>query len=190
MPAVGEDGALALEPYLSVARGRLLSRRCANHPKNLRVERMPRIVMRHRGNQLRLGHGMIVYGGVLFAFDGPEAAISVGDQTFLNRDCKLIARELISMGRNCQIGWDVSIADSDFHQVVGGGPVTAPVHIGDHVWLGARVTVLKGVTIGDGAIVAAGAVVTRDVAPATMVGGVPARLLKTDVAWKNVHVGS
>ncbi|HLX89808.1 MAG TPA: acyltransferase [Acidimicrobiales bacterium] len=186
---MGEGGALALEPYLTVLRGRQLSRQCANRPKNLRVEQMPRIVRRHRSNELRLGHGMIVYSGVLFAFDGPEAAITVGDQTFLNRDCKLIARQAVTIGRNCQIGWDVSITDSDFHQVVGGGPVTAPVTIGDHVWLGARVTVLKGVTIGDGAIVAAGAVVTTDVAPATMVGGVPARLLKSGVAWKNVHAG-
>lgn len=189
MPAMGEGGAFSLGSYLTVARGRWLSRRCANHPKNLRVERLPRIVMRHRGNELRLGHGSIVYSGVLFAFDGPDASITVGDQTFLNRDCKLIARRDITIGRRCEIGWDVSISDSDFHQVIGGDPVTAPVRIGDHVWLGARVTVLKGVTIGDGAIVAAGAVVAGDVEPGTMVGGVPARVLKRDVAWKNVHAG-
>ena len=54
----------------------------------------------------------------------------------------------------------------------------APVHIGADVWLGANVTVLPGITIGDGAIVAAGAVVTKDVAPNTLVGGVPAKLIK------------
>ena len=54
----------------------------------------------------------------------------------------------------------------------------APIHIGKNVWIGANATVLAGVTIGDGAVVAAGAVVTKDVTPNTVVGGVPARVIK------------
>ena len=54
----------------------------------------------------------------------------------------------------------------------------APIHIGDQAWLGSNVTVLPGVTIGEGAIVAAGAVVTKDVAPNTIVGGIPAKFIK------------
>ena len=53
-----------------------------------------------------------------------------------------------------------------------------PIRIEDKVWLGANVTILQGVTIGEGAIVAAGAVVTKDVAPRTVVGGVPAKFIK------------
>lgn len=54
----------------------------------------------------------------------------------------------------------------------------APIHIGKNVWIGANATVLHGVTIGDGAVVAAGAVATKDVEPNTIVGGVPAKLIK------------
>jgi len=56
--------------------------------------------------------------------------------------------------------------------------IAVPIHIGDGVWIGARATILPGVTIGSGAIVAAGAVVTKDVPPNTIVGGVPAKILK------------
>jgi len=54
----------------------------------------------------------------------------------------------------------------------------APIHIGPNVWIGSNATILGGVTIGEGAIVAAGAVVTKDVAPITIVGGVPARYIR------------
>ena len=54
----------------------------------------------------------------------------------------------------------------------------APIHIVKNVWIGANATVLAGVTIGDGAVVAAGAVVAKDVAPNTIVGGIPAKVIK------------
>lgn len=56
--------------------------------------------------------------------------------------------------------------------------------IGDHVWIGARAVVLKGVTIGDGAVIAAGAVVTHDVPAHTLVGGVPAKIIKQNIVWE------
>ena len=61
--------------------------------------------------------------------------------------------------------------------------MSRPIIIGDKVWIGMRATILKGVVIGDGAIIAAGAVVTKDVSPGTLVGGVPAKLIKKDVIW-------
>ena len=62
--------------------------------------------------------------------------------------------------------------------------VDAPVTIGDRVWIGCRATVLKGVTIGDGAVVAACSVVTRDVPPRALVAGNPARVVREDVTWE------
>ena len=57
--------------------------------------------------------------------------------------------------------------------------IPAPIHIGKNVWIGSNATVLPGVSIGDGAIVAAGAVVTKDVPENTIVGGVPAKVIRT-----------
>jgi acetyltransferase-like isoleucine patch superfamily enzyme len=62
--------------------------------------------------------------------------------------------------------------------------VIVPVAIGDNVWIGAKAIILKGVTIGDGAVVAAGSVVTKDVAPGVLVAGNPARTLKSNVQWR------
>jgi len=81
----------------------------------------------------------------------------------------------------------VTVLDCDYHGVDDrdGGGKCAPVIIEDDVWLGTRAIVLRGVRIGTGSVVAAGAVVTKDVAPHTLVGGVPARALRktsTDVA--------
>ena len=58
------------------------------------------------------------------------------------------------------------------------------MNIGNHVWIGAKAMIMKGVNIGDGAIIAAGAVVTKDVPARCLVAGVPAKVIKTDIEWK------
>ena len=105
---------------------------------------------------------------------------TVGERTFINAGCKFQDQGGISIGDDCLIGHNATLCtinhaqdpdrrgDMEFH----------PIRIEDKVWLGANVTVLPGVTIGEGAIVAAGAVVTKDVAARTVVGGVPAKLIK------------
>ena len=110
-----------------------------------------------------------------------KAVLEIGDETFINSGVSIAAMRSVRIGRNCAIGNYTLIMDSDFHNIDDHTKpaIPEPIVIGDNVWLGARVTVLKGVTIGDGAVVAAGAVVTRDVAPRTLVGGVPARLIRS-----------
>lgn len=77
------------------------------------------------------------------------------------------------------------IRDSDNHSIKKEGyKKTKPIRIGNHVWIGLRATILKCVTIGDGAVIAAGAVVTKDVPPKSLVGGVPARVISTNVEWE------
>ena len=112
----------------------------------------------------------------------PDALIEVGDDTRLN-GVSIHATRLVRIGRNCLIAANVSLLDSDGHGVSladrgKANPISEPIVIEDNVWIGANTIVLKGVTIGRGAIVAAGSVVTRDVAPMTLVGGNPARTIK------------
>jgi acetyltransferase-like isoleucine patch superfamily enzyme len=105
----------------------------------------------------------------------PDAEVSIGNGTYLNRNTEIVAGGRISIGRDCKIARDVLIMDTDQHPLPGRGLEIRPVIIGDRVWIGARAIVLKGVTIGSGAIVGAGAIVTRDVAPGSVVVGLPAR---------------
>lgn len=111
---------------------------------------------------------------------GQNALLEIGDDTFINNGTVLSARERVSIGRRCQIGPHVIAMDCDFHAVgaLSEAGKTAPIIVEDDVWLATRATILRGVTIGRGSVVAAGAVVTKDVPPYTLVAGVPARVIR------------
>lgn len=106
--------------------------------------------------------------------------IHVGKQVFINMGCKFQDQGGIFIGDGSLIGHNVVLATLN-HAIPPedrSSMLPAPVRIGRHVWIGANATVLPGVTIGDGAIIAAGAVVTRDVPENAIVGGVPARIMR------------
>jgi len=113
-----------------------------------------------------------------------NATLEIGSG-FANHGARIHCFDRISIGVGVYLGEEVFIRDSDGHEIVGTEkPMTLPIVIKDHVWIGARVTIVKGVTIGEGAVVAAGAVVTKDIPPHTMVAGVPAKVVKENVTWK------
>lgn len=102
-----------------------------------------------------------------------ESAV-VGDHAILD------AREGLTIGRNVNLSTNVAIWTGQHdYQASNFGYKGGPVRIGDYAWLSFRTTILPGVIVGEGAIVAAGAVVTKDVAPYTVVGGVPAKVIGT-----------
>lgn len=106
--------------------------------------------------------------------------IRLGKRVFINSGCKFQDQGGITIGDDVLVGHNCVIATLN-HAIDPnrrGDMIPAPVKIGDKVWIGANVTILPGVTVGAGAILAAGSVVTKDVEAETMVGGVPARLLK------------
>ena len=104
--------------------------------------------------------------------------VSIGDRTEIH------CGERIDIGNNVLISWDCVIMDRDYHCFESENEVTRPVKINDNVWIGCRVIILRGVEIGEGSVIAAGAVVTKDVPPKTLVGGNPARIIKEIKYWK------
>ena len=107
--------------------------------------------------------------------------IHVGKGVFINSGCCFQDQGGITLGDGCLIGHQVVIAtlNHDLDPARRGGMYPAPVRLGKNVWVGAHATILPGVTVGDGAVIAAGAVVTKDVPAGVVAGGVPARVLKT-----------
>lgn len=136
--------------------------------------------------QLTLLGDVILYEGVgVRVTEG--AKLSIGDHTYINRSASIDCTQEITIGDYCAISDNVQILDSDFHPITYNGKtsmMSKPVHIGNHVWIGRSAIILKGVTIGDGAIVGACSVVTRDVPPRCLVAGNPAKVIKENVEWE------
>jgi acetyltransferase-like isoleucine patch superfamily enzyme len=109
----------------------------------------------------------------------PGGQLSIGKGTYVNRNVQIVANQSVRIGRGVKIGWDVVIMDTDFHGHSGRPAKTKPVVIDDDVWIGCRAVILKGVHIGEGAIVAAGAIVTKDVPPLAVVASPSADVLFT-----------
>ncbi len=102
--------------------------------------------------------------------------IRIGEGTIIGYRCFFDGRDSLLIGNHVDIASEVMIYNSEHnHNAPDFGAISAPVTIGDYVFIGPRSIILPGVTIGKGAIVAAGAVVTKDVPPMTVVGGVPAK---------------
>jgi acetyltransferase-like isoleucine patch superfamily enzyme len=135
-----------------------------------------------RDARLTLAGDFSVYTGFsIYVNEGAHLSLGSG---YASNGLNISCFKHIAIGHDATIAENVTIRDSDNHVIRGSSrPETAPVIIGDHVWIGMNALILKGVTIGDGAVVAAGAVVTKDVPPSSLVAGVPARVIREGVEW-------
>lgn len=105
-------------------------------------------------------------------------SLAIGDDCHINRGCLLDARGYLEIGNNVSISYGVKLMTGSHDSSDSRFPGKyLPIRIGDNAWIGVNATVLQNVKIGEGAVVAAGAVVTKDVAPYTIVGGVPAKVI-------------
>lgn len=117
------------------------------------------------------------YSGVRLEV-GKNGKLIIKNGTYINRNTLIIANKLVEIGKDCKISWDVIIMDSDLHPMPGETQLNdKPVIIGNNVWIGCRAIILKGVNIGDGAIIAAGSVVTKDIPEYSIAAGVPAKVI-------------
>src|SRR5207249_2614346 len=152
------------------------------------VSKKPRAVV--------VGKHVSCYAGCSFSV-GENGRCTIGDFTLLN-GALIMAEERIEIGSHCLISWNVGIADSDFHPLEPAQRLidaqalapfykdrparpkleTRPVKIGNNVWIGMHAIILKGVTIGENSVVAAGAVVTKSVPANCVVAGNPAVVVK------------
>ena len=138
-------------------------------------------------HQIKIGSDCILESGTIFKYDGiwvPGPRIIVGDNTFLGAGCEFNIRAGIAIGRNCLIASGCRFIDHDHGISRRDIPIReqecndSSITLEDDVWLGCDVIVLKGVRIGKGSVVGAGAVLTRSIPPYEIWAGVPAVRLK------------
>ena len=123
----------------------------------------------------------LMSNGPLYIKSVGSGVINIGSNCYFNHNCSLTGAEKINIGNNCMFANNLVIIDHDHVFDSNGakeGIKSSPVNIGNNGWCGAGVTVLKGVSIGDGAVIAAGSVVTKDIPGHTLAAGVPAEVKK------------
>ena len=173
-----------------------LARRSIAKHCELQVARSARVNYRgfrqHPPSQLSIGEGSIFMAQI--SADREGAVVSVGQNTFVGGS-HLVCAQRIEIGDDVLIAWGGTIIDHDSHSLSWAERKNdvkdtmlgkkdwsnvniRPVTIGNRAWIGFKVTILRGVTIGEGAVIGACSVVTKDVAPFTVVAGNPARVIR------------
>lgn len=146
--------------------------------KNVALMRYPKNIF--------IDANVVVKEGAKICPCNPQATISIGENTTVGYHTFMFASEKIEIGNNCLIAPFVYLVDSD-HSIDKSKRInqqpnqTAPITIEDDVWIGTGAKILKGVTIGRGAIIAAGAIVKDNVAPYSIMGGIPAKKISERV---------
>ena len=171
----------------------LFRSRCATVGGQLEIERNPRI---SGAGQIVVGDHVCLSGAIGITFSNvvrTDPKLTIGDHTFVAHGCQFFVAESVRIGRHCLLAGQVEVRDFDGHPVEAAERLAnrptpregiKPVEIGDGVWIGSGALILRGVKIGDRAVVAARALVTGDVPPDILVAGNPARPVK---ALNNAH---
>jgi len=164
----------------------LVKRQLTSYGKNFRG-RNPGYIFLGKGSEVHIGDNVLIEREVRIS-TGENARIYIGDDTYLGDGTNILAVEEVNIGRGCAISWHVLFMDTSSHPFAVQGQelrtLIEPIRVEDQVWIGCRAVILKGVTVGEGSVIANNAVVTHDVPPRTLVGGNPARVIKEDVIWE------
>ena len=151
------------------------------------------IFIKGNNNILYIGDDCVVNKTAII-LDNEGAEIRIGNQTSIAK-AQIVSLEpyKIEIGDDCMLSYDIEIRNTDSHKIYDKNTNQRinegnSVNIGNHVWLGMRVIILKGVTIEDNSIVAGGSIVTKDVKSNTIVSGSPAKQIKENIYWTREEV--
>ena len=148
---------------------------------NLNNKSVGYIVIGDNANINCIGNFVISSGCRLGVLKNAELTLGSG---YINYDSKIYCFNKVSIGQNVAIGENVIIRDSDNHSLTGQQSISAPIIIEDNVWIGMNSTILKGVRIGKGSVIAAGSVVTHDIPENCVAAGVPAKVIRENISWQ------
>jgi acetyltransferase-like isoleucine patch superfamily enzyme len=152
-----------------------------------------RRIRRASGNHISIGDESLIHANLIFEANGGE--IRIGSRTLIGRSTLICYRSL-TIGDDVLMSWGITVVDHDSHSLIWENRrddvrewakgrkdwqhvARAPVTIADKAWIGFNVIILKGVTIGEGAVVGAGSVVTRDIPPYSLAAGCPAKVIRS-----------
>ena len=131
-------------------------------------------------------NGTVSLGANVHLAVAPGAKMILGSKAdgslTINRGTEILAHEEIRIGSGGMLSWDILIMDSNVHTIVGAQNHKAII-IHEHVWIGCRATILKGVELGNGSVVSAGAVVVKSLPQGAIAAGNPAKIVKENIFW-------
>lgn len=144
------------------------------------------------GNSIKIGNNCYIGKGCSIWLEGNNVTVTIGDRCTFTHDTQLCAQEdnsQISIGADCMFSHHINVRTSDSHLIydIQTGKrmnYAKNVSIGEHVWIAPEAKIMKGCTIGDGAIIGSNAVVTKDVPRKSLAVGIPAKVVKENVSWK------
>lgn len=151
--------------------------------------------IRGNGNRIVFEDNCHVGPDCSFWMEGNGITIVIGEGTTFTSKVHFCAQEdgsSVMVGKDCMFANTITVRTSDSHPVYDGGGdrinPPGPVVIGEHVWIAPGVRVMKGVSLGDGCIIGAGSIVTKNVPDRCMAVGIPAKVVKEGVRWTREHL--
>lgn len=151
------------------------------------VSRLPINIYFGENSKIDIGHSISVGPGVNIIVKD-KAMLTIGNSTYFTSDSHLEVVNSVQIGDNCAISWGVTIIDDDHHELISGtekkGSGISKVIIGNKVWVGCNVTILKNTFVGNNCVIAAGSVVKGTFPDNTLIAGNPAKVVKQNIDWK------
>lgn len=146
-----------------------------------------RSIWQNDGDIVFKGKAIIGHGSKIGVASG--AILTIGDDFIITAESQIVCCKAITFGTHCLLSWDILVMDTDFHTIIDSdGKIineNKPIIIGDNVWVGCRTTILKGIYISHGSVIAAGTVLARDIEmPCCISAGIPNRIIKQTISWK------